>query len=175
MSFSASSSIYVVTKEARLRVASQQSAGLTTRDTKAHTVAIEGQVIFDKAVGNVLGHFFVWHDMLGQVLGCERGAIDGGVNGIRNAGGRRKGELVQTLDYWSMNLAVTTDRGKMDHFRVWLQSFSGRRKVKDVGEGGGRARWALALPKALRPYLLAVGLILEQVTTHKTDYRRGDG
>ena len=58
------------------------ATGLDTDHRRELTIAIQGQIILDQTIRNVPGHFPLWHGMLGEVLGGERGAIDRCVDGV---------------------------------------------------------------------------------------------
>lgn len=76
--------------------------------------AVQGEVVFDHAVGNLAGHLVVGHLMLGEVLGGETRAIDAGGEFILV----RIGSEVQVLKLRKLAVgdgAVCLDLGEVHH------------------------------------------------------------
>jgi hypothetical protein len=79
-----------------------------------HWIAVEGQIILDHAVGNLLWHLGLGHLMLWQILSCEAGAVDGGGEGVID-GAASQVELLQALDKGLVDLMVFGNGGKVNH------------------------------------------------------------
>jgi len=79
-----------------------------------HWISIEGQIILNHSVRNLLWHLVLGHLMLGQILCCETGAVDSGGVGV-SIGGSAHVELLQAINERLVDLVVLGDLGKMNH------------------------------------------------------------
>jgi hypothetical protein len=79
-----------------------------------HWVAVEGQIILDHAVGDLLGHLALGHFMLWQIFSGEAGAVDGGGEGVIDAAAAQV-DLLHAVDEGLVDLMVFGDGGEVNH------------------------------------------------------------
>ena len=80
-----------------------------------HWITIQAQIILNHAVSNFLGHLILRHLVLGEILGGESTAIDGGGEGISQSA-VVDFQLLHALDERLVDLMILLDGVEVNHF-----------------------------------------------------------